>query len=202
MDGFEVNKIFGAVTGTLAVFLAIHIVADGVFGVGGHHGDEKALAYSVEVAGGPVVEEEAIPLPVLLAAADMADGERGFRKCQSCHSIEPDGGVVVGPPLYGVIGRPVAGYDGFGYAGLADKAGQDWDFASMDAFLEDPKGWAPGSAMVLKTRDPEDRAALLVYLNAQSDSPLDLPVVEAVIEEAAPAAEAVDGAVEGGAVAE
>ena len=46
-----------------------------------------------------------------LAAGDIAKGKRDFLKCKACHSVvKPDGtkivpGGVLGPDLYGVIGR-------------------------------------------------------------------------------------------------
>ena len=48
------------------------------------------------------------PLPVLLAKADAAKGQADTKVCQSCHSFEKGGAAKVGPPLWGVVGRPKA----------------------------------------------------------------------------------------------
>ena len=186
MDGFEINKIMGAVTGTLAVFLGINILADGVFSHGGHHGEEPKLAYAVAVAGGGEEKKEEVSFETLLAQADVADGEKAFKACTACHNVDQGGPNQTGPALYGVVGRPIASHDGFAYAGLAEKSGADWDFESLDAFLANPKNWAPGTAMAYRVRKPEDRAALIAFLNANTDTPLPLPGGAA---EAAPEAE-------------
>ncbi|MDE3080071.1 MAG: cytochrome C [Paracoccaceae bacterium] len=49
-----------------------------------------------------------------LAAGDAAKGAQDFMKCKACHSIIKDDGTaivkggILGPNLYGVIGRPAA----------------------------------------------------------------------------------------------
>ncbi len=199
MNGFEINKIFGATTGTLAVFLAIQIVADGVFGHGGHHGEEQQLAYAIEVQGQePEQQEEATPLPVLLAAADAGAGERVFSRCSACHAIEQGGANGAGPALYGIVGRDIASVDGFSYSGALTGLEGDWTFEELDGFLEDPQTYAPGTGMRIKLDDPEQRADLLLYLNAQSGAPLPLPDVPEEETEPDEAAALEDGSDEAG----
>ena len=56
-----------------------------------------------------------------LAGGDAAAGERGFKKCKSCHMIVSDAGDTIvkggktGPNLYGVAGRQAGSVDGFRY---------------------------------------------------------------------------------------
>lgn len=189
MPGLEPTKIVGATTGALAVFLAIRIVSNGLLGVS-HHGEPEPLAYSVEITqSGGAAEEEETPLAARLAAADPDVGARVFRRCQSCHNVEKGAGPRTGPPLYGVVGRDIASIDGFSYAGLSNKAGEGaWDFEKLDAFLTNPSAWAPGTGMSLRLSKPEDRAAVMVYLNTQSDAPVALPEADAAAVEAVAAA--------------
>src|ERR1700690_1851807 len=56
------------------------------------------------------------PLPALLAKADPAKGTADVKPCQACHSFDKGGPAKVGPPLYGIVGRPVASVAGFGYS--------------------------------------------------------------------------------------
>ena len=149
-------------------------------------------AYQVAVledgAAEATAEVEAVPLAVLLADASAEQGEGVVRACAACHSFEQGGASKIGPPLYGVLGRDIAGVDGFAYSGaLAEKEGE-WDYEHLDAFLADPRGWAPGTKMAYAgLKAPEARADAIMYLRSLSDDPAPLP--EAPAEEEAAAAE-------------
>ena len=49
--------------------------------------------------------------------------------------------------------------------GLAD-ADFVWDEATLDPWLADPRGYIPGTKMVLKLAKPEDRADVIAYLKS------------------------------------
>lgn len=139
------------------------------------------MGYAIE---GVAVEgeggEAAVPLPTLLAAADPAKGEGVFAKCKACHTIEPGGANGIGPNLHGIMGKPI-GKHAAGFAYSADLAGHggNWDFANMDAWLASPKKFASGTKMTFAgLSKPEDRANLIVYLNAQGSN-LPLPAAQA-----------------------
>ncbi|HUF55023.1 MAG TPA: cytochrome c family protein, partial [Thermohalobaculum sp.] len=114
------------------------------------------------------------PHAELIAAADPAAGETVFRKCQACHRLE-EGQNLVGPYLYGVVGREIASVEGFGYSdALASKEGA-WEFDSLFDFLHDPQGWAPGTIMGFAgLEDDQDKADVIAYMNEQSDAPVEL----------------------------
>lgn len=194
MDAFEINKFMGAFTGALALFLGITFITEGLYHSGGHHGgDDEPLMFAEAVepgAGGVDPEPEVVlSLAALMTAADPSAGARVFRKCSACHKVEEGGSNGIGPALWGVMGRDIGAADGFNYsAALSDKGGA-WTWEAMNGFLEDPKGWAPGTKMNFAgLRKPEDRAALMAYLNAQTGAPIDPPVEEAAAD--APAEEA------------
>ena len=72
----------------------------------------------------------------------------------------------------------------------------------MDAWLKSPKAFASGTKMTFAgLGKPEDRAAMLVYLNNQGSS-LPLPPPPAPKAEAEPESEGADAAAEGEAPAE
>ena len=129
----------------------------------------------------------------LLAAADPAAGERVFAKCQSCHTIEQGGASGIGPNLFGVIGQPVGKHvAGFAYTPALSGHGGSWDFASLDQWLTNPRGFADGTAMSFAgLPKPEDRANLVAYMNSMGSNlplPAPAPAEEASAEsEAAPA---------------
>ena len=112
----------------------------------------------------------------MLASADLDAGKKAFKKCASCHSVDKGGEHKVGPNLWGTLGRDAGSAAGFKFSGALTDLGIAWDFESLDGFLTDPKGFAPGTKMSFKgVKKPEARAALILYLNAQSDSPVALP---------------------------
>lgn len=99
-------------------------------------------------------------------AADAAHGATVFRKCQACHTATAPTNRV-GPSLQNLIGRPVAGAEGYKYSQAMKDfgAGKIWDEATLAAYLAAPRDMVPGNRMAfpgLKT--PEDIADLIAYL--------------------------------------
>ena len=149
------------------------------------HNPEKP-GYPIEDAeAGAGGGESAVPLANLLAAADPAKGETVFAKCAACHTINSGGANGIGPNLFGTLGEEIGhGKHGFAFSSVLAGMGGSWDFEKMDKWLTSPRKFAPGTKMSFAgLSNPEDRANLIVYLNAQgSNLPLPAP-------EAAPAAE-------------
>lgn len=86
----------------------------------------------------------------VMAEGDAAKGEKGFKKCKSCHMIVSDEGETIvkggktGPNLYGVVGRAAGSVEGFKYGKdivAAGEAGLVWDEETFVAFTQDPKGF-------------------------------------------------------------
>ncbi|MCA0210085.1 MAG: cytochrome c family protein [Proteobacteria bacterium] len=149
------------------------------------HNPEKP-GYPIEDAdGGAGGGESAVPLPNLLAAADPAKGEAVFAKCAACHTIASGGANGIGPNLFGTMGEEIGhGKHGFAFSAALAGMGGSWDFEKMNAWLTSPRKFAPGTKMSFAgLSSPEDRANLIVYLNAQGSN-LPLPAAEAT---AAPA---------------
>ena len=92
-------------------------------------------------------------------------GERVWRQCSACH-VADETQNRVGPHLVEIIGRDVASIEGFRYSNaLKDLQGQDWTPEELDAWLEDPREYAPGTSMSYAgLRNAEDRKNLLAYL--------------------------------------
>lgn len=166
MDSMEINKIFGAAVGALLVYLGVNFFTDLAFDTASH-GDEHHYAYALEVAedGADAEPEETIPFAEVFAAADAGRGERVFNKCKACHKL--DGTDGTGPHLNGVVGRDIGSVGGFGYSGTLADMGGSWTPEELSHFLENPKGYAPGTKMSFAgLRDVEDRANLIAYLEA------------------------------------
>ncbi|SFE47899.1 c-type cytochrome [Roseivivax sediminis] len=101
----------------------------------------------------------------ILANADAEAGERVFNKCRACHKL--DGSDGVGPHLNGVVGRDVGAAEGFNYSGALKEAADVWTPENLDAFLENPRGFASGTKMSFAgLRSEEERANVIAYLNS------------------------------------
>ena len=107
------------------------------------------------------------------------DGAKVFRKCQACHAVGPEAFNRTGPHLNDLFGRRAGALDGFDYSAGLVRMGNDglmWDFASLDAYLENPKAFASDTRMNFAgLKAPEDRADVLAFLRQYSDSPANIP---------------------------
>ncbi len=198
MDSFELNKIAAAVIFSLLLVLGIKNAAEILYET--HPANPQAFVVEGVVAEGEdavaAAPEPEVPLPVLLAKADVAAGEKQSKKCAACHNFEEGAGTKTGPDLYGVVGRKVASAPGFAYSAGMKAKGGNWTFEELDHFIHDPKGYVSGTAMgFVGIKKAEQRADLLVYLNSLgSNQPLPKVEAAATTPEAAPAAAAPEGA--------
>lgn len=148
------------------------------------------LIVGAEEGGG---DEAGYDLGTLLAAADPAAGEKVFAKCTACHTINQGGANGIGPNLYGIIGVPIGKHAaGFAYSSALSGHGGVWDYANMDKWLENPRGFANGTKMSFAgLSKPEDRANVIAYMKANGGGP-EYPAPAA--QEAAEGGEAIEGA--------
>lgn len=110
-----------------------------------------------------------------LAAASPDRGEKAFRVCSACHTIERGGAHTVGPNLWGVVGRPVAAAEGFDrYTPAMASFGGVWSPERLDRYLHQPAVEVRGTAMVFPgIPDAGDRADLIAWLDRNSPAPAD-----------------------------
>jgi cytochrome c len=150
-----------------------------------------AIEGVVEEGGG---KEEVAPIETRLASADVAKGEAVFKKCMACHTIAPGAPNGIGPNLHGVVGEGIGkGAGGFPFSDALKSHGGNWDWASLDAWLKSPSGFAQGTKMTFAgLPNPQDRADVIAYLNSQGSN-LPLPAAPAAAA-AAPEGEAAKAA--------
>ncbi len=104
------------------------------------------------------------------SAGDPAKGAKVFRMCVACHTIEKGAPNRIGPNLHGVVGRPIASVPGFNYSPALKKIEGVWDEEKLDAWLANPRQFAPGNRMAFAgVRRPEDRKDLIAYLKSMSE---------------------------------
>jgi cytochrome c len=178
MDSFELNKILGAILGTCLGVLSINIAAGAIFA------PVKPAKPGYEIAvpeqpGGetkPAEQEQQPPIEQLLAKADVARGENSAKKCAACHTFNKGGRLMVGPNLWGIVGRAKASVPGFNYSAALKAKGGNWTIDDLNLFIANPRTDIPGTAMTFAgIPRATERADLLVYLNSLSDNPAPLP---------------------------
>lgn len=101
--------------------------------------------------------------------AQVTAGQAAFATCAVCHSAVK-GRVIVGPPLFGVVGRKADTVPGFSYSKAMAASGITWDATSINAFITSPQAKVPGTRMPFAgLKDPVKRAAIIAYLTTLHD---------------------------------
>ena len=117
-----------------------------------------------------------MPIEELLAKAEVGRGESSAKKCMACHTFAKGGRNLVGPNLWGVVGRPRASEAGFNYSAALKAKGGNWTIDDLNQFLTNPRGAIPGTNMTFAgISRASERADLLAYLNSLADNPAPLP---------------------------
>jgi len=99
-----------------------------------------------------------------LAAGDAAKGEKVYKKCKACHSLEA-GKKKVGPSLAGMFGREAGKVEGFKYSKAMMESGIVWDEATVDGYLANPKKYIPKNRMAFPgLKKEKDRVDVITYL--------------------------------------
>jgi cytochrome c len=103
--------------------------------------------------------------PAVAGPGDVARGQRDFRMCAPCHSLEQNQSMT-GPSLAGLWDRKAGSLPSFErYSDALKSSGIVWDDRSLDAWLTDPDHMVPGNEMPFNgIKDPQRRADLLAFL--------------------------------------
>lgn len=177
----ETNKLIGAVLTAGIIVVGSGVISEILYGYPPRH----APVFTIQLADDATLAEaeepaETIPFEVLLASADPDAGQRGFRACAACHTVDDGGANRVGPNLYDVLGRDIAGVGGFRYSGTLSDMDGVWTFEKLDGFLKAPNTWAPGTTMSFAgIANDQARADMVAYLRSLSTDPKPLPEVPA-----------------------
>ncbi|HTT83191.1 MAG TPA: cytochrome c family protein [Rhizomicrobium sp.] len=180
MDSFEVNKIFGAVLGTLLFIVAVKIASDFIFLV------PLPSKPGYVVAGVPAASESSTPaqpteepLPdfgTVLPKADVAKGKDISARCEQCHDLSKGGPDKIGPNLWGIVNRPRASRSSFSYSTAMSSSHAPWTYANLFRYLRSPQEMVPGTKMTFAgLPSAQDRIDLLAYLRTLADTPAPIP---------------------------
>lgn len=110
----------------------------------------------------------ALAVGLLSAPAMAADAEAGAKvfktQCAVCHSPVA-GKNMVGPSLFGVVGRVAGSAPGFKYSAANKGSGVTWDEANLDKYLPNPRAFIAGTTMTYAgLKNDAQRADLIAYL--------------------------------------
>jgi cytochrome c len=181
MDSFEINKIIAAILLTALIIIGLGKFTDILF----HIDKPKQSAYKIEgletvtastsQSSEPKVEEK-VDIGQLLALGDIIHGEKVFKKCSACHMIASGGKNMIGPNLWGVIGRTAGSVSDYKYSKAMTAYAKQWNFEEMNGYLIKPQAYIKGTKMAFAgLRKEKDRASVILYLNSKGDSPKPLP---------------------------
>ncbi len=118
------------------------------------------------------------PISGLLARVAADEAEAAIARCSKCHDLQKDQRreVTIGPYLWDVVGRPKAGRDDYEYSPAFAALDGNWTFKDLNAFIANPRGFAPGTKMnFLFTLTVDERAKIVAGLRRLSDEPVPLP---------------------------
>ena len=177
METTNSNKLALALLGTLLLTTALGVFTNALFAPHRAPKPGYELPGAQEAAApAPTNAPPEEPLPALLAKADPTKGAGDTKPCQACHSFDKGGAAKVGPPLWGVVGRPAASVAGFAYSDALKGVGGDWTYDKIFTFIKSPKAFAAGTKMTYPGEpDPLKRADILAYLRTLSDNPVPFP---------------------------
>lgn len=143
---------------------------------GGEPSEETVEQLTLESGGAeeqaaPAAAEATAAAPAAIDAALVAEGEKVFKKCRSCHQVGDGARHRTGPILNGMVGRTMGSVDGFKkYSKRLVEMGSEggvWDEAALHEFLTKPKDFVKGTRMSFAgLKDEADRDAVIEYLKS------------------------------------
>ena len=174
------NKIIVSIVFAIILILGINKVTDVIFYVEKPEQSAYQVASVTTVASTTSAEtgstnSEEGNIMALFASASATEGAKVFKKCAACHSIKEGGKNKIGPALWGVLGRKSGVVSGYKYSKAMAAHGKEWSVEEMNGFLIKPKNWIKGTKMSFAgLKNAKDRAAVIRYMNENTNSPLPL----------------------------
>ena len=100
------------------------------------------------------------------AEGDPARGEMLYHQtCELCHSLDAN---KLGPMHRGVFGRAAGAVPTYSYSEALKASKIEWTEGNLDKWLTNPPEFAPGTKMVYKVDNPQDRADIIAFLKERA----------------------------------
>jgi cytochrome c len=181
MDSHQWNKIIGSVLGTILFVLVVRAVGEAIFFP--EEPEEPAIkiagSETAPAEGAAKTETPAESLPDFAAAIPAADAMAGgmvAERCMVCHGWDKGGPAMIGPNLFGIVGKAKASSGDFDYSPALREKGGEWTYADLYEFLRQPAVYVPGTKMGFAGLPrSQDRLNLIAFLRMQEDTPAALP---------------------------
>ena len=171
------NKIIVSIVLTVILVVGINKITDVIFYVEKPENSVYQVASTTSVSNATSTESNSNSgnIMAIFASTSATDGQKVFKKCAACHSITKGGANKIGPALWGVIGRQAGNISDYKYSKAMAAHGKIWSFEEMNGFLIKPKDWIKGTKMSFAgLKNEKDRAAVILFMNENSDNPLPL----------------------------
>jgi len=174
------NKIITSIVLAILLIIGLNKIAEVIFYVekpekSAYQVDSAASVASTNSSEVNSASTEPQNIIALFSSVTASEGKKVFKKCAACHSVTQGGGNKIGPALWGVLGRKSGSVSDYKYSKAMTAYGKTWSFKEMNGFLIKPKEWIKGTKMSFAgLKNAKERAALILYMNENSDSPLPL----------------------------
>jgi len=111
--------------------------------------------------------EKSIDIATLIKNADLKKGQKIFKKCAACHTVERGSPNKIGPNLYGIVNKKKATAVGFKYSDVLKNKGGRWSYEDLNKLLTKPSSFLPGTKMTFAgLKKDKDRANVIAYLES------------------------------------
>ena len=108
---------------------------------------------------------------VALFSSEAIAGDKSFRKCVSCHTIEEGGRNKIGPNLWNIFNRGTGQAKDYKYSkkfAAWSKKNPCWTPELMNQWLTKSKSMVKGTRMSFREKKEKKRAATIVYLQSMA----------------------------------
>lgn len=202
MSELSTNKVLGAILSGALLTVGLGVIIPEFFPETPPAKAGYAVAIPADLAGPSTAAPAPLPPPdwgTVLPKADIAAGKATTAICQACHIFDPSGANLIGPGLYGVLGRQPGSHPGFAYSQAMIDFGKKqpiWDYQHIFEFIGGPQAYVPGTKMTYTgLKDRQARINVIAYLHTLgSNLPIPAPNPAAATPKAAAAAGATPAA--------
>lgn len=126
------------------------------------------LAFAATISASALAQEAAP------AEGNADKGEKLYKRCVTCHTLEESGKHKLGPNLHGIFGSQAGTKEGFRYSKAMIAAGEDgliWSDETLSQYVKAPKTFIPKNQMNFAgLRKDQQILDLLAYLHRQLDA--------------------------------
>ena len=117
-----------------------------------------------------VLQSSSDNTPQIFTDPILSAGQQAAEDCRVCHALYPWDQYRVGPTLWEIVGADKARMEGYAYSRALATAEGVWSESELDAFLEDPHGFLPGTRMIFDGITNDDhRKSLVAFLVTLQD---------------------------------